>query len=54
MRRDMDVIRQLLLHIESDDVFDGSSTGTVDAAEVGPAGPGRHLSYEIACRCGLC
>jgi hypothetical protein len=34
MRRDMDVIRQLLLHIESDDVFDGSSTGVVTAAEV--------------------
>jgi DNA-binding transcriptional ArsR family regulator len=34
MRRDMDVVRQLLLHIESDDVFDGSSTGVVTAAEL--------------------
>jgi hypothetical protein len=35
MKRDMDLIRELLLHIEADDGYDGSGYGPVKAKELG-------------------
>jgi Hypothetical protein (DUF2513) len=47
MQRDMDLARQLLLHIESDDQYNGSGYGPVDPEELNKKQPSEIVLYHM-------